>query len=195
MIDRRHQMMRAILFLGALLLAATSSEGAAMTPGSEKPSAEAASTRRRTERQYGPLASRPAAPPTVVTTLDGKSVDLAALKGRVVLIDFWATWCPPCRAEIPHFQALYMKYQPRLQILGLAMDQDGAGTVTAFVKAQGMTYPVALGTEALGNAYGGIRGIPTTFLIDKQGRIAKKYFGDPGGEVFEQDVTALLQEP
>lgn len=138
---------------------------------------------------------RAPAPKTVVTTLDGNSLDLAALKGRVVIVDFWATWCPPCRAEIPHFKALYAKYQPRLEILGIALDQDGKSAVAPFVQSQGITYPVAIGSDGqLANAYGGVRGIPTTFVIDKQGRIAKRYVGYQAPEVFEQDVTALLQE-
>ena len=175
----RQTIVRAVMLLGVVVMAVPAAQAAAATPSGEPSSAAAA---------------RPAAPPTRVTTLDGNVIDLADLKGRVVLIDFWATWCPPCRAELPHFQALYTKYQPRLQILGLAMDQEGASAVAPFVKAQGVTYPIALGTEALGNAYGGIRGIPTTFLIDQQGRIAKKYFGYQEASVFEQDVTALLQE-
>ena len=173
----RQTIVQAVMLLGVVVMAVPAAQAAAATPSGDQPSA-----------------TRPAAPPTRVTTLEGKVIDLADLKGRVVLIDFWATWCPPCRAELPHFQALYTKYQPRLQILGLAMDQEGAGAVAPFVKAQGVTYPIALGTEALGNAYGGIRGIPTTFLIDQQGRIAKKYFGYQEASVFEQDVTALSQE-
>lgn len=142
----------------------------------------------------GPAAEeRQAAPPTRATTLDGRTVDLADLTGRVVILDFWATWCPPCRAEIPHFKALYARHAPRLEILGVAMDQDGRQTVSDFVTQQGIPYPVAMGDDgALANAYGGVRGLPTTFVMDPAGRLYKKYVGYQAESVFEQDITALL---
>ncbi len=142
-----------------------------------------------------PAPARMKAPPTKVTTLDGRTLDLDALKGRIVIIDFWATWCPPCRMESPHFVSLYKTYQPRVEILGISLDQQGASVVGPFVKAQGITYPVAMGQDgALANAYGGVRGIPTTFVIDQQGQIYKKYVGYQDADTFEADIKALLQD-
>jgi len=141
------------------------------------------------------VTARPPAPETRVTTLDGRSIDLAALQGRVVIVDFWATWCPPCLAEIPHFKALYATYHPRVEILAIAVDNEGESVVAPFVRQQGITYPVILGHDGkLAAAYGGIRGLPTTFVIDRRGRIYKKYVGYQAPEVFERDVTALLAE-
>ncbi|MBI4313939.1 MAG: TlpA family protein disulfide reductase [Candidatus Omnitrophica bacterium] len=139
--------------------------------------------------------ARKEAPRTRVTTLAGQPWDLAAQKGKAVIIDFWATWCPPCREEIPHFIALYSKYQPRVEILGIALDEAGRRPVDAFVKENGVNYSIAMGQDGvLANAYGGVRGIPTTFVIDKQGKIYKRYVGYQDQSVFEQDITALLQE-
>lgn len=144
-----------------------------------------------------PGAAGPRAPAAdfTVTDLGGKIFQLSALKGKVVLIDFWATWCPPCREEIPHFKELYAAYGGKgLEIIGLALDPGGVADVAPFVREQQIPYPIAMGTPALVQAYGGIRGIPTTFLVDKQGRIAKKYVGYHGKEVFEGEIRTLLAE-
>lgn len=129
-------------------------------------------------------------------TLDGKSLQLSALKGKVVLLDFWATWCPPCRQEIPHFKELYDQYRGKgLEIIGVALDDGGEKDVAPFARQNQINYPlVAAGGQELAQRYGGIRGIPTTFLIDKQGRIAKKYIGYQSKEVFEKEIQRFLAE-
>lgn len=120
---------------------------------------------------------------------------MSGLKGKVVLLDFWATWCPPCRAEIPHFKELYADYRGQgFEAVGLALDEGGADVVRPFVKENGVSYPIAMGTPKVAEAYGGIRGIPTTFLIDRQGRIAEKYVGYRDKAVFERDIRRLLAE-
>ena len=139
--------------------------------------------------------ARRSAAPFDVTTLNGQRVTLEGLRGKVVILDFWATWCPPCRMEIPHFKALYAKYHPKLEILAISLDEEGERVVAPFVRKQGITYPVAIGQDRLVSAYGGIRGIPTTFVIDRQGRIVKKYIGYKALEVFEKDIETLLAEP
>lgn len=142
-----------------------------------------------------PAGSRKPAADFNVKTLSGTSLKLSSLKGKVVLIDFWATWCPPCRAEIPAFKELYDQYKGKgLEILGLSVDQDGEAAVRPFAQQNGINYPLAIADQALTEAYGGIRGIPTTFLIDKQGRIAQKYVGGHEKEVFEKEIQALLAE-
>lgn len=129
-----------------------------------------------------------------LTDLQGKPVSLSALKGKVVLLDFWATWCPPCRMEIPHFKDLYAAYQEDgLEVVGLAVG-DQADAVKKFMQENGVSYPVAMSSPAVERDYGGIRGIPTTFLIDKQGRIAKKYVGYQDKSVFEEEIQKLLAE-
>ncbi len=129
-----------------------------------------------------------------LTDIAGKPVSLSALKGKVVILDFWATWCPPCRQEIPHFKELYAQYKERgLEIVGLSVD-DSSAEVVSFVKENKIGYPVAMADGALQKAYGGIRGIPTTFMLDKRGAIAKKYVGYQDKSVFESDIVALLNE-
>jgi len=138
-------------------------------------------------------ARRPAAD-FQLTDLNGTPLSLSSLKGKVVLIDFWATWCPPCRMEIPHLKELYASYKGKgLEIVGLSIEED-AGAVKGFVQSNGIPYPVALADAKLQQAYGGIRGIPTAFLVDKKGRIAKQLFGYTDKEVFDREIQKLLSE-
>ena len=140
--------------------------------------------------------SRKPAPDFTVKTLAGSPFKLSSLKGKVVLLDFWATWCPPCRQEIPHFKELYTQYHSKgLEVIGVALDEGGEKDVAPFAQQNQINYPLsATGSQELAQAYGGIRGIPTTFLIDKQGRIAQKYIGYQDKEVFEKEIQALLAE-
>ena len=139
---------------------------------------------------------RKPAPDFTLTDLTGKPVQISLLRGKVVLLDFWATWCPPCKAEIPHFKELYASYQARgLEVVGVALDQGGEKNVMPFVRAQGVPYPVAIGNSRITDLYGGIRGIPTTFLIDRHGMIAAQYVGYQEKSVFEKEIQELLAEP
>ena len=139
--------------------------------------------------------ARQAAPDFNLKTLDGGTAQLSSLKGKVVLVDFWATWCPPCRAEIPHFKELYTQYKGKgFEVIGLALDEQGEAAVAPFAKENGINYPLAIADNRLTQAYGGILGIPTTFLIDKQGKIAKKFTGYQDQAVFEKEIQALLAE-
>jgi cytochrome c biogenesis protein CcmG/thiol:disulfide interchange protein DsbE len=126
--------------------------------------------------------------------VDGKTVRLSDFKGKVVILDFWATWCPPCKAEIPDFIALQKQYGPKgLQIVGVALDQEGADAVKPFAKEKGINYPIGLDPEStVPPSFGGVRGIPTTFVIDRKGNIVKKYVGAKPRETFEADIKALL---
>ncbi len=134
------------------------------------------------------------APDFALSGLDGQPVRLSDFKGKVVILDFWATWCPPCREEIPHFKALYSKYRAQgLEIVGVALDEGGASAVRPFVQSKGITYPIAISDSRVTQAYGGIRGIPTTFVIDREGRIVKKYVGYQNQEILEFAVKPLLR--
>ena len=125
--------------------------------------------------------------------LDNKPFRFSDLKGKVVILDFWATWCPPCRAEIPHFKSLYTEYQEEgLEIVGIALDQGGANIVKPFVKDNEITYPILISNQSVTEDYGGIRGIPTTFVIDREGRIVEKFVGYRDKEVFESAIQKLL---
>jgi len=123
----------------------------------------------------------------------GKDITLSHLKGKVVLLDFWATWCPPCRAEIPHLVDLSRELRPKgLRILGLSMDQNGPVLVKSFMKNFGINYPVMLCTPAVAQAYGGIDGIPATFLLGKHGELLGHWVGYTDAQVFKDAIKAAL---
>lgn len=135
------------------------------------------------------------APDFVLTSLDGREVRLSQFRGKVVILDFWATWCPPCKLELPHFIELHHEYQDDgLVIIGVSLDKTGVREVAAFVKEWKIPYVVAMGTGEVVRSYGGIRGIPTTFVIGKDGKIYRKYVGYRKKEVFQDDVSRLLKE-
>ena len=133
------------------------------------------------------------APAFTLSDLNGKAVNLSDFQGKVIILDFWATWCPPCREEIPHFIALYNKHKDKgLVVLGVALDNEGAAAVRPFAQAHGINYPLVIGDQKVTQAYGGIRGIPTTFVIDRKGRIVQKYIGYRDEQVFESAIQPLL---
>ncbi len=136
------------------------------------------------------------APALRVTTLRGDTLSLAGLRGNVVVVNFWATWCPPCRAEMPGFQAVYEARKNRgLVILGIAEDDDGPVPVSGFVVHYGITYPITMYTTATERLFGGINALPTTFLIDRGGRIRYQVRGLFARPALEQAVDRLLAEP
>lgn len=129
-----------------------------------------------------------------VDDLNGNPVELSSFKGKVILLDFWATWCPPCKAEIPGFVELQKAYGDEgLQVLGVSVD-DPPEKLEPFAEEFNMNYPVlvGLGRDDLQDAFGPMWGIPTTFLIDREGRICRKHSGLVGKEKYEQDIKALL---
>jgi len=133
------------------------------------------------------------APGFVLEDLDGQRLDLSSYRGRVVLLDFWATWCTPCRSEIPRFVNLQDRYRDQgLQVIGISMD-DGPKPVRDFYREFKMNYPVALGTEKVAESYGGVLGLPINFLIARDGRIAAKYVGELEVPVLEREIQRLLQ--
>ena len=135
------------------------------------------------------------APAFTLQDLNGKDVSLADFRGKVVIIDFWATWCPPCVKEIPHFIELYEQYKDKgLAMLGISLDREGAGVVKAFVQKYQIKYPIMMTDGKVDKAFGPITSIPTTFLIDSAGNITKKYVGYNSKAVFEADIKTLLAE-
>jgi len=127
-----------------------------------------------------------------IQDLNGHTVDMASLRGKVVLLNFWATWCTPCRAEIPNFVQFQDSYGPQgLQIVGMSMDDD-AKPVRAFYQEFKMNYPVGMGTDKIAQSYGGILGLPVTVLIGRDGRIAARYVGAVQLPMVEQEIKTLL---
>ena len=137
---------------------------------------------------------RPKAPDFSLPTVNGDTLTLSDLQGNVVILNFWATWCPPCRAEIPSFIELQDEFGDQgLTIVGIALDKPAS--VVKFYQEYKMNYPVVFGNRTVAAAYGGITGIPTTFVLDRKGRIVKKYVGMRSKEVFQEDIVTLLKEP
>jgi thiol-disulfide isomerase/thioredoxin len=135
------------------------------------------------------------APDLKVKDLDGKELSLQAYKGKVVLLNFWATWCGPCRAEIPSLIRIQEEYKDRLQIIGIEVDDDDAEQIRAFVKSKGINYPVAMATVPLRLAYGGIGALPTLFVIDPASKIVQKHVGLFDPALYEIEARALLDLP
>ncbi len=136
-----------------------------------------------------------AAPQFTLKDIDGKNVNLNDYKDKVIILDFWATWCPPCRKEIPDFIALQNEYGKKgLQIIGIAVDRGGIKSVKPFYKKMGINYQVLISDGKVDLKYGGIQAIPTTFVIDKNGKIVKKYVGFQPKATFEKEIKGLLSK-
>lgn len=132
------------------------------------------------------------APDFSLTDLSGAKLSLSAYRGKVVLLDFWATWCGPCKTDIPHFMEMQSRYGDRgLQVIGISMD-DEEKLVREFQQQFHMNYPVAMGNADLASLYGGILGLPITFVIDRQGRITARHIGETEASVFEAEIRKLL---
>ncbi|HVJ08667.1 MAG TPA: TlpA disulfide reductase family protein [Acidisarcina sp.] len=139
-------------------------------------------------------AEHPIAPDFSLPDLKGRPIRLSSFRGKVVILDYWATWCAPCKVETPHLIELQKKYgADGLQIIGISMD-DGPEPVRTFAKQQAINYPIAMGSAKVAEAYGGVLGLPVAFLIDRQGRIQKKLAGSAAMPSLEGDVQRLLRQ-
>lgn len=134
------------------------------------------------------------APDFTLPQLNGQPLTLSSYRGKVVLLDFWATWCVPCREETPRLVELQQKYGDRgLQVIGISMD-DSSDPVPGFYQQFHMNYPVVMGTAKTGEDYGGVLGLPIAFVIGRDGLIRDKHIGATPAAVFEKDVQQLLAE-
>jgi len=140
----------------------------------------------------GTAVTHPLAPDFSVTDLSGQTIQLSRYGGKVVLLNFWATWCAPCRSEIPRFVDFENKYdRDGLQIIGISLDDDPK-LVRAFYQQLSMNYPVAIGDAKLAEQYGGVLGLPVTFLIGRDGRIYEKHAGEAEISQMEREIKSLL---
>jgi thiol-disulfide isomerase/thioredoxin len=137
------------------------------------------------------LKERPLVPPFTATDLDGRPVSLAALRGKVVIVNFWATWCPPCREEIPDLIALQNKYKDRLQIVGVSQDSGSPEGVRRFAAGHGMNYPTVMSTPEIEKLFPGVYALPTSFILDREGHLAQKHVGQLSASLTETETLAL----
>lgn len=127
--------------------------------------------------------------------LEGGTFRLSDHRGQVILLDFWATWCPPCRMSIPHLIKVYEKYKGQgILVVGIALDQGGTEAVEKFVDAFKIPYPILLGNPDVVARYGNFQGIPVSFLINQQGEIVERYSGFRPRQVYETSIDLMLEE-
>lgn len=133
------------------------------------------------------------APDFTLASTDGKTLKLSSLKGKVIILDFWATWCPPCRKGIPDLVDIKKQYGSKgVEIIGISVDQETKDEVVPFMKEYGINYPIVYGNMNVYQQYGGIRAIPTSFIIDKEGKIVASYEGLISKLAYENHIKKLL---
>jgi peroxiredoxin len=134
------------------------------------------------------------APDFTLKKLSGGDLQLSSLRGKAVLLDFWDTWCPPCRKAMPHLQELSVEYADELVVVGVALGRNGEAAVRKFTQDYGLTFEMVMfnNDRKLISDYGGIQSIPTTFLIDDQGVIQDIWVGSPGKAAYEKAVKAVI---
>lgn len=140
-----------------------------------------------------PAEKRKPAPAFTLKDSEGKAVSLKDYKGKVVLLNFWATWCGPCKIEIPWFVEFENKFKNQgFAVLGVAMDEEGWEVVKPYITDKKVNYRVLLGDDAMAELYGGVDSLPTSFLIDKDGKVAGVHVGLVSKSEYEKDIHALL---
>ena len=134
----------------------------------------------------------PEAPDFTLPDLDGNDITLSDFRGKIVFVNFWATWCGPCRMEIPHFIELIDKYEDDFVVLGIALDPREFDKVPGFAKKIGINYPVVYDKKGVSRMYGGIQSIPTTFVVNREGKVVEYIVGSRPKADFERIIKSLL---
>ena len=135
------------------------------------------------------------APPLDAKDIFGNPVNKDDWPGKVVMVNFWATWCPPCRYEIPELLQLKQEFGDKLEIIGVSEDDDGPDGVIKFALSKNMSYPIVMATREIVRSYGGVPALPTTFLINTEGRVVTKHSGLYAKDAYDQEIRALLGMP
>lgn len=178
----------ATLILAAVALAFSSAQSAAAASAAVAPSKDDPPTLRFVKNPDP-------APEFALNDLTGKPLSISSFRGKVLLLNFWATWCGPCRSEIPGLIELQAKYGDRLQIVGLSTDEGSPENVKRYAERMRINYPVAIATPEVAQKYGGILALPTSFLLDTQGRVVQKHIGLWDQAYFEMEIRSLLGLP
>ena len=148
------------------------------------------------EATIKPEAKRKTAPGFTLKDANGDAVNLADYKGKVVLVNFWATWCGPCEVEIPWFVEFEQKYKARdFAVLGISMDDDGWKAVKPYIASHKINYRVMIGSELISQKFGDIDSLPTSFLVDRQGRIAVGHVGLIDKRDYSNEIIKLIDDP
>ena len=135
------------------------------------------------------------APDFDLQTLDGKSLKLSDLRGKAVLLNFWATYCGPCKIEMPWFVELQKEYGPQgFQIIGVAMDDASTEEISKFAKEMGVNYPILIGKDSVAESYGGVSVLPTTYFVDRDGKLIAREFGLRSRSDFVDDIKKALSQ-
>jgi thiol-disulfide isomerase/thioredoxin len=135
------------------------------------------------------------APVFTATDLDGRQISMASLRGKVVIVNFWATWCGPCRAEIPDLVALQEKYKDTLQVIGVSEDEAGVDVVKRFAAEHHVNYPIVMMTPELEKLFPGIGALPTSFIVDRESRVVQKHVGMLTARITESETRHLAGLP
>jgi cytochrome c biogenesis protein CcmG/thiol:disulfide interchange protein DsbE len=143
-----------------------------------------------------PETERKPAPDFTLKDSSGATVKLSEYRGKVVLLNFWATWCGPCKIEIPWFMEFEKAYKDRkFAVLGVSLDDDGWESVRPYIESHKINYRVMVGTEELSQLYGSVDSLPTTFMLDREGRVAAIHIGLVSKSKYEEDIRHLLDNP
>jgi cytochrome c biogenesis protein CcmG/thiol:disulfide interchange protein DsbE len=143
---------------------------------------------------YIPAAERKLAPDFTLNDVSGTPVRLSDQRGKVVLLNFWATWCAPCTIEMPWFVEFQLAHSRDLTVMGISMDEKGWDSVKPFLEAKPVNYPVMLAGAEIEKLYDGVRSLPTTLIIDRAGRIAATHVGLCSRKEYETDLERMLEE-
>ncbi len=135
------------------------------------------------------------APAWELKDIEGKTIKSADFSGKVVILDFWATWCGPCRMEVPGFVSLQKKYgKDGLVIVGVSLDEEGAAVLKPFIKKHSINYTIVVGDEKVSKAFGGVDALPTTFIIDRNNVIVSQHVGYAPEATFAKEIKPLLKQ-